>query len=616
MEALNKKMGFNRFTLSFPEETEVLFREKYFNDSLIHFRIAFLLVTFLYAAFGYLDLKIVPEFVHHFQIIRFYIVVPLLLLVFLLSFASIFKKIWQTLLVISFVTGGAGISIMTMLVPDNYAYYAGLMLIFSAGYFFIKLRFFLATIGGWLTLLIFNIGAVFYANSSALILLSHNFFFISANLIGMFAAYSIEYYARRDFFLNQELDKQIAVVDDTNKNLEKTIDERTKELRVAKNNAEQADRLKSAFLANMSHEIRTPMNSILGFADLLMSPDLSGEHQQEYIGIIEKSGERMLNIINNIVDISRIESGQMELHILESNINEQVENVCTFLNLEALNKGIGLSYINPLPPEKALIKTDREKLYAILINLVKNAIKYTDEGSVKIGYSLKNDIEPAYLKFYVCDTGIGIPEDMHEAIFDRFVQADIDDRQARQGAGLGLSITKAYVEMLGGRIWVESNVGKGSTFYFTIPYDNAESKSSVVNMGIDDSIIISPVKKYKILVVEDDKWSEIFIDSIIGEFAECVFKAQNGSEAIDIIRRNPDIDLVLMDIQLPTMNGYEATSEIREFNKDVIIIAQTAYALTGDREKALEAGCNDYIAKPIKKKELLTLMQRYLKGRS
>jgi len=255
-----------------------------------------------------------------------------------------------------------------------------------------------------------------------------------------------------------------------------------KELINAKEKAVESDRLKSAFLANMSHEIRTPMNGILGFAEILKISDLSDEQQQEYIGIIEKCGIRLLNIINDIIDISKIESGQISVFISETNVNEQMEFVYSFLKPEADQKLIRFLYQNNTLSNEIIIKTDREKLYAILINLVKNAIKYTDQGSIEFGYdsslqhTQSNDgsITDSFdgskeLRFYVKDTGIGIPNTRHDAIFERFIQAEIVDKMARHGAGLGLAISKAYVEMLGGKIWVESEVGKGSTFYFTLP---------------------------------------------------------------------------------------------------------------------------------------------------
>jgi signal transduction histidine kinase len=603
-------MNFNKITLAFPAADERHFLRKYYSDSVFQFRIAFILVIILYAAFGYLDSRVIPEYADTFHAIRFLIVIPIFLIVFLLSFTQVFQKVWQVLLLISFIAGGFGISIMTIFAPDNYAYYAGMMLIFSAGYFFIKLRFFLATIAGWTVLLLFNIGAIFFTKTPADLLITNNFFFISANLIGMFAAYNIEYYSRRNFFLNQKLDNEKALVVEANKNLERTVEERTKELLNAKEQAEDSDRLKSAFLANMSHEIRTPMNGILGFADLLKDPELSGERQQEYIKIIEKSGTRMLNIINDIVDISKIEAGLIKIEMQESNINEQIEFIYCFFKPEVEAKGIKLSFKTPLSAKKAILITDREKVYAVLTNLVKNAIKYTQKGSIEFGYDLVETDNNPSLRFYVKDTGIGVPKNRHEAIFERFIQADILDKMAHQGAGLGLSITKAYLEMLGGKIWVESEEGNGSTFYFTLPYHAPQIENPIVQQ-FSPSDKTDHIRKLKILIAEDDEVSELLIDITVRKFGQEIMKARTGIEAVEACKNNPDIDLVLMDIRMPEMGGYEAARQIRIFNKDVIIIAQTAYSLSGDREKAIEEGCNDYIAKPVNKAELLSLIQKY-----
>jgi len=239
-----------------------------------------------------------------------------------------------------------------------------------------------------------------------------------------------------------------------------------RELVLTKEKAEESDRLKSAFLANMSHEIRTPMNGILGFAGLLKEPDLTGEEQKKYISIIEKSGARMLNIINDIINISKVESGQMEIFVSETGINEQIEYIFTFFKVEVEQKGLQIFYKNQLPAKEAIIKTDREKILAILTNLVKNAIKFTHEGSIEIGYMLKGE----FLEFYVKDSGEGIRQEQREIIFERFRQGSTLNTRNYEGSGLGLSISKAYVEMLGGKIRVESVSGKGSIFYFTIPY--------------------------------------------------------------------------------------------------------------------------------------------------
>jgi len=601
-------MNYNKITLAFSEVNEHLFLKKYFSDSIFQFRVAFILVIILYGSFGYLDSQVIPEYATAFHAIRFLFVIPILSIVFLLSFTQLFQKIWQALLLISVVAGGFGISIMTMFAPENYTYYAGMMLVFSAGYFFIKLRFFLATIAGWSILLIYNIGAIYYTHTPDELLINNNFFFISANLIGMFAAYNIEYYTRRNFFLSQKLDNERLLELDANKNLERTVEERTKELLKAKEQAEESDRLKSAFLANMSHEIRTPMNGILGFAELLKEPGLTGKEQQDYIRIIEKSGARMLNIINDIVDISKIEAGLMKLEIQDSNVNEQIQDIYTFFKPEVEAKGIILSFHTPLPTIEAILKTDREKVYAILTNLVKNAIKYSNTGIIEIGYN-KRDSD---LEFYVKDTGIGIPNDRHGAIFERFIQADIPGEWAQQGAGLGLSITKAYVEMLGGKIRVASQVGVGSTFYFTLPYNAVPINEPVVQQ-IVPSENNDLIRKLKILIAEDDKVSEMLIDKTLKTFGKEIIKARTGVEAIEACKKNPDIDLVMMDIRMPDMGGYDATRQIRKFNKEVVIIAQTAHGLYGDREKAIEAGCNDYIAKPINKAELLLLIQKYFR---
>jgi len=380
-----------------------------------------------------------------------------------------------------------------------------------------------------------------------------------------------------------------------------------RELLKAKERAEESDRLKTAFLTNMSHEIRTPMNGILGFAGLLKESDLTGEDQQKYIRIIKKSGARMLNIIHNIIDISKIESEQMEISFLETNVNEQIKFIYNFFEPEVEGKGIRFFFKNSLPAKEAIIQTDPEKIYAILTNLVKNAIKFTDEGSIEFGYEKKGE----YLEFFVKDTGIGIPKDRQEAIFERFVQADISDINKYEGAGLGLSIAKAYVEMRGGKICLESEEGKGSIFYFTIPY-NAEKLVKKLNMNfVSEDDDEGQIKNLKILIAEDDETSDLLITRMLKKISNEVLHAKTGVETIEVCRNHPDLDFVLMDIRMPTMGGYEATRQIRLFNKDVIIIAQTAYALMGDREKSIEAGCNDYISKPIDSTLLMELIQRH-----
>ena len=379
------------------------------------------------------------------------------------------------------------------------------------------------------------------------------------------------------------------------------------ELIKAKEKAEESDRLKSAFLTNMSHEIRTPMNGILGFAELLKEPTLSSDDLNDYIQTIEISGARMLKTINSIVDISKIESGLVQIDIKETDINEKMEFTYKFFKPETEIKGLQLILKTSLPDEEAIVKTDNEKVYGILTNLVGNAIKFTFEGSIELGYEKKGEC----LEFFVKDTGVGIPDNQKGIIFERFRQGSESHNRGYEGSGLGLSISKSYVKMLGGEIWVESEEGMGSTFYFTIPY-NPVSKVKEETVSADSSEHKEiQVQNLKILIVEDDEISYSLLKRILHNISETVLHAITGVEAVEACRNNPDIDLVLMDVRMPQMNGLEATQQIRQFNKDVIIIAQTAHAFADDSEKAIEAGCNDYISKPIDRNLLKELILKY-----
>ncbi|RLD52281.1 MAG: hypothetical protein DRJ05_17565, partial [Bacteroidetes bacterium] len=384
------------------------------------------------------------------------------------------------------------------------------------------------------------------------------------------------------------------------------------ELIKAKERAEESDRLKTAFLHNISHEIRSPMNGILGFTNLLLEPGLTSEEQHKYIEIIKNSGDRMLNTIDDLIDISIIDSGQSKLAVSEFNVNEQIECLYKFFKPEAEKKGIQLSIYKCLNTQDAIIKTDQEKVYAILLNLIKNGIKFTNEGSIEFGYNKKADSTSAELEFFVKDTGIGIHKEYQQTIFNRFVQTDLGLSKNYEGSGLGLSISKAYIEMLGGKIWVESKEGEGSVFYFTIPYSTGRNKISTNNEAESATKSEHEVKKLKILIAENEESADLYLTKLLKNYYKRAFHAKTGIEAVEICRNNPDIDLIMMDIKMPKMSGYEATQKIREFNKNVIIIAQTAYALISDRDKAIKAGCNDYISKPIEKDKLKGIIEKYL----
>jgi PAS domain S-box-containing protein len=403
-------------------------------------------------------------------------------------------------------------------------------------------------------------------------------------------------------FENKEKDKRAAELAIANEEKDK----RAAELIIAKEHAEESDRLKSAFLTNMSHEIRTPMNGILGFTELLKEPNLSSNDQQAFIQTIQISGARMLNTINSIVDISKIESGLMKVDIKETNINEQIEFTYKFFKPEAEFKELKFLFKNSLTTKESIIKTDNEKVYGILTNLVKNAIKFTYEGSIEFGYEKKGE----FLEFFVKDTGIGIPQKQYQLIFERFRQGSESHNRGYEGSGLGLAIAKTYVEMLGGEIWVESEEGNGSTFYFTIPYNAVLEEKTEIKNAISAEHKEVQLKKLKILIVEDDEISYSLLTKMLQKISKEVLHAITGVQAIESCNNNPDLDLVLMDVKMHDRDGHEATRQIRQFNKDVIIIAQTAYAFSGDREKAIEAGCNDYISKPINKTLLFELIKK------
>ncbi len=381
---------------------------------------------------------------------------------------------------------------------------------------------------------------------------------------------------------------------------------RTKELQLAKEKAEESDRLKTAFMANMSHEVRTPMNGILGFTELLREPDLTGDEKDKYISIIQQSGRRMLDTVNDIIEISKIETGLISLNPTSVDINDVLEGLVLFFQPEAVKKNIHL-YIEKLVDKKeAKIVTDKHKFESIISNLIKNAIKYTNKGDIKTGY-YKNSGE---IEFCIIDTGIGISKERQKAVFDRFVQADIEDKKARGGSGLGLSISKAYAEAIGGDLWlVRSIPDSGSEFRFKLPLNifPGNMKKKADNVHKPHRLL----KDLTVLVVEDDEVSYQYLTKLLTNIAKEILWAKDGAEAVEMTKNKSHIDVILMDMLMPNMNGFEATKQIRKFNKDIIIIAQTALALASERDEILASGCNDYISKPVFLAGLKEILSKY-----
>ena len=377
------------------------------------------------------------------------------------------------------------------------------------------------------------------------------------------------------------------------------------ELEKQKIKAEESDKMKSAFLANMSHEIRTPMNGILGFADLLKSADYSSEKQATFIGIIQQSGNRMLGTINNIIDVSKLESGLEKTQITEVNIKSIMTELMNFFSPEAFRKGLKLTLKEGISTLPQSFYTDEYKLNSILTNLIKNALKFTKEGSVEIKYS----IEDTMAEFWITDTGIGIPQSKLASVFDQFVQADFSHSNGFEGSGLGLSISQGYVKLLNGEIRLESEQNKGSTFYVRIPNNLSKIISSIENE--QSSVSNQPIlTKYKIIIAEDDETSFYFLKEVLKDIADDIIHAKDGIEAVEMAKKHSDTDIILMDIKMPKLNGFEATKQIRSFNTKVFIIAQTAYAQDSYKAKVSEAGCDAYISKPIDKQKLLDIISK------
>ena len=388
------------------------------------------------------------------------------------------------------------------------------------------------------------------------------------------------------------------------------IDERKHfEIRLeeAKARAEQSDRLKTAFLHNISHEIRTPMNSIIGFSSMLGDADNSAEDEKSFIQTIRDGCNQLLSIINDIVDISSIEANIIKKNIGPVNINDVLFSLHKQFKLKAEEQNDLLKISPGLINEMAVIQTDNTKFIQILSNLINNALKFTKDGQVEFGYMVNEDMA----EFFVSDTGIGIPEDHHLKIFNVFYQVESSLSRYHSGTGLGLAISKAYTELLGGKIWVDSEPGKGSEFHFTLPFkppvEPGKEKSSLT-----ETLDLEMTSAITILVAEDDDNNFNLIKHQLSGPHIKFLRAKDGEEAVSICKGKVKISLILMDIKMPLMDGYKATQEILKIRPGIPIIAQTAFV--ADREKALISGCVDFISKPFKKEELITVIKRNIRN--
>ncbi len=390
-------------------------------------------------------------------------------------------------------------------------------------------------------------------------------------------------------------------------------------LKKAKEQAEESDTLKSAFLANMSHEIRSPMNAILGFAELLRDDDADPELAKEYINIVINRSKDLMGLIDEIIDLSKIDAGIFKLNESDILVNELLGELHAFYQLEKIKRNreqldIRLS----IPPgyDNLTMYIDVPRINQVINNLVINAMKFTNHGHIEIGY----EIQSSSIKFYIEDTGIGIAQSKQSVIFERFRQVDESHTREYQGTGLGLSIAKAILERMGGRIWVKSAPMKGSTFFFTIPLPDTKKKAFTAIETPEEipatesdtaKVTTKGSRNPRVLIAEDDFTNFRFLETLLRLRKIDSLHAENGEQAIEMVKDNPDIDLVLMDVRMPQMDGLEATRRLRKDGYELPVIAQTANAMSDDRQMAFEAGCTDYLPKPIKKDQLFRMIEKY-----
>jgi|GEM_PF-1031752 len=728
-------------TLAFDNpQTEKSYQESYFRESLSLTRLSLAIAAALYALFGLLDYVANIPHLHFFLILRFVFVVPLLLFIIGFSYSRYFYRYWQSLLFTAFVVAGTGISLMIVLYPENASYFGGLMLIFLAGYSFIRLRFLKATLAGWITLLIFNILAAYHMPHGGILLISYNFFYVSANIIGMAVVYHFETNSRKNFILNQQLIDKSKELEEVNKSLEDRVEKRTKDLtesrerfknltellpvmvyetntegvityanqeafrqlgyekeellsgsknvlhlvteeyqqqarkdflrslnhpdivtgeyavvrkdgttfpvvdysnpvfvngRVAglrsvavnlseqKTNeklrtdvevAQKSANFKQNFLANMSHEIRTPLTGIMGMVDLLSQTSIN-DTQRDYIQTISLSCKNLREIIDQVLCFSKIESGKSTLK------KETFETINLCYKAQRFFESIGshnvrFSFNHDLAIPK-YIYGDEGKLTQVVNNLMSNAVKFTPSGSITLETKL-HDYDKAtkevVIKVSLTDTGRGIHPSMQEKLFKPFSQLEESVIRGNEGTGLGLSICKNLAALHGGDIGLESAFEKGSTFWFTFKAEAVDEDS--INLKKYNKAHTPLPNKLKILLAEDKKINQKVIRLMLNSLGHEVVVAENGEEAMEMF--DPRLfDLVLMDIQMPVMDGLTATRNLKKMYKNLPpIVGLSANAFEGDREKYMDTGMDEYVNKPVTTNDFINLVERLFPERA
>ncbi len=613
-ENITNPIIINRFNLKFNNKLfEESFKENYYWTSLIIHRFAILLAIILYALFAYLDVWMSPNSKEKIWFIRFAIVLPILILTFVSTIFPLFKRINQLLFTFTGVSLGIGIVAMIGIAKEselghNY-YFTGLLLVIMWIYTFSRLLFILATLSAWIVTISYFLVIIFVhdiINRSPALFLNHLFFFVSSNIIGMFAVYYFEYYYRKNFIHinNIELKR------------EKQINERLIKI----------DKIKDEFLSNTSHELRTPVHGIIGISESLIDGATGklGEETINNLQMVVSSGKRLSNLINDILDFSKLKNLEIELQNKPTDIRQLFEVVISVIKSTIKREEVSL--LNEIPDSIPLIYGDENRIQQIIYNLVGNAVKFTYTGYIKVTAIEKEE----FVEICVEDTGIGIPGDKFEIIFQSFEQADSSISRSYGGTGIGLSITKKLIELHTGKIWLTSEVGKGSKFYFTLPKSKDQKRELQIenqpgltakpvtldsvkdedNVDLTKPVVLSEGGKnnssIRILVVDDEKINIQILTNHLSLQNYIVETASDGVEALEKIR-NKDYDLVLLDIMMPKMSGYEVCNSLRAENSlyDLPVIMLTAKNQPEDIVVGFDMGANDYLIKPFEKSELL-----------
>lgn len=608
----------NKFNLNFTDKVfEKSFRENYYWSSLSIHRFAIILAIILYSLFAYLDVWMSPNSKEKIWFIRFGIVLPILGLTFTSTFYPIFKKMNQLLFAITSITLGLGIVAMIAIsieseLGHNY-YFTGLLLVIMWIYTYSRLRFVLATLSAWFVTIAYFLVIVYVHNiisSSIALFLNHLFFFFSSNIIGMFAVYYFEFYYRKNYIHinNIELKR------------EKQINERLRKI----------DKIKDEFLSNTSHELRTPVHGIIGISESLIDGATGklGEETIDNLQMVVASGKRLSNLINDILDFSKLKNKEIELQKKSVDIRQLFEVVISVIKSTIRQEG-GLAIFNEIPDSIPLVYGDENRIQQIIYNLIGNAVKFTSNGYIKVTALVKEE----FIEICVEDTGIGIPEDKFEVIFQSFEQVDNSISRDYGGTGIGLSITKKLIELHSGKIWLTSEIKKGTKFFFTLPISQTQKPSFSKDTQLETSKTLNNLvqenflrednqnltenipslekeekhnSSIRILVVDDEKINVQILTNHLSLQNYVVETAADGIEALEKIR-NKDYDLVLLDIMMPKMSGYEVCNTLRSENSlyDLPVIMLTAKNQPEDIVVGFNMGANDYLIKPFEKSELL-----------